>query len=52
MSKTFNIEVHYVLRSQPKVDFHRNVEATTATKAKSKALAHYGKSSITKVIVK
>ena len=49
MAKLFNFEVHYILRGQPKVDSHRDVEATTVTKAKSKVLAHYGKDSVTRI---
>lgn len=49
MSQQFNLEVHYLLRGESRVDYHNCVEATTKTKAKSKALAHYGRNSVHKV---
>lgn len=41
MAKLFNFEISYLLKGKRQVDFHKDVEAETCVKAKSRALTHY-----------
>ena len=41
MAKLFNFEIAYLLKGKRQVDFHKDVEAETCVRAKSKALQHY-----------
>ena len=41
MTKLFNFEIAYLLKGKRQVDFHKDVEAETCVKAKSRALQHY-----------